>query len=309
MKNYSRPLHNNHLVLDFLTRALGEKNSIQLGDDIQRIVTAEKLLQSTTAEPTLKDRSNRHTFYATDERRRLLREQIFEELAFKERLDDDDRISLGHGGSLPKTGLKYEGKAYIIIGLPASGKSTIASAIADHFNAAIIDSDYAKRKFPEYCLPQGASIVHDESTLVTFGDESGMSDEPSLYEFFTKDTSNIVIPKIGHDEESVIGLRDKLLSNDVANYSEVHLVLVSVDRSISTKRALKRFLKTDRYVPLSLVFDVYANDPTLTYYRVRECVKWTSTGKVKTDQASPVYIGGTGNSNPAEVLFGGKNVQ
>ncbi|MGR5061989.1 hypothetical protein [Photobacterium sp. DNB22_13_2] len=307
MKNYSRPLYNNQLAFDFLTRVLGQKNSLQVGDNVQRIVTAEKLLQSTTAEPTMTVRNNRHPFFATDESRKKLREDIFKELAFLERLDDDDDIKLGKGGALPKTEIKKEGKAFIIIGLPASGKSTIASQIADYYSAAIIDSDYAKRKFPEYSLPQGASIVHDESTLITFGAESGDSDEPSLYEFFTKDKCNIVIPKIGHDEKSVLGLRNALLSNEAGSYSEVHLVLVSVDRTISTERALSRFLKTDRYVPLSLVFDVYANDPTLTYYRVRECTNWTTTGKVKTEASSPVYVGGSGQENPAQIIFGGTN--
>lgn len=306
MKNYSRPLYNNQLAFDFLTRVLGQKNSLEVGDNVQRIVTAEKLLQSTTAEPTMTVQNNRHPYYATDESRKSLRERIFKELAFSIRLDNDDNIKLGEGGALPKTEIKKEGKAFIIIGLPASGKSTIASEIADHYNAAIIDSDYAKRKFPEYSLPQGASVVHDESTLITFGAESGDSDEPSLYEYFTKDRCNIVIPKIGHDEQSVLGLRDALLSSEAGSYSEVHLVLVSVDRTISTNRALNRFISTNRYVPLSLVFDVYANDPTLTYYRIRDCENWASTGKMKTEQSSPVYVSGSDN-NPVKIIFGGQD--
>ncbi|MEC6900690.1 zeta toxin family protein [Photobacterium piscicola] len=306
MKNYSRPLYNNQLAFDFLTRVLGQKNSLEVGDNVQRIVTAEKLLQSTTAEPTMTVQNNRHPYYATDESRKLLREKIFTELAFGIRLDNDDNIKLGEGGALPKNEIKKEGKAFIIIGLPASGKSTIASKIADYYNAAIIDSDYAKRKFPEYSLPQGASVVHDESTLITFGAESGDSDEPSLYEYFTKDRCNIVIPKIGHDEQSVLGLRDALLSSEAGSYSEVHLVLVSVDRTISTNRALNRFISTNRYVPLSLVFDVYANDPTLTYYRIRDCENWASTGKMKTEQSSPVYVSGSDN-NPVKIIFGGQD--
>ncbi|MCD9554673.1 hypothetical protein GLP31_19595 [Photobacterium carnosum] len=309
MKNYSRPLHNNQLAFDFLSRSLGFRNTIELGDNIQKVVTAEKLLQSTTSEPTLIDKSNRHTYYATDESRRNLRTSIFEELAFNERLESDDDIKLGYGGVLPKAGIKKEGKAFIIIGLPASGKSGVANKIADYYHAAIIDSDYAKRKFPEYCLPQGATIVHDESTLVTFGSENDDDDEYSLYELFTKERANIVIPKIGHDESSVIGLRDKLLNNTSGKYDEVHLILVSVDRVISTKRALNRFLETNRYVPLGLVFDVYANDPTLTYYRVRECTKWTSTGKVKTDNPTPCCQNYSGVNSPVNVLFGDIHVK
>ncbi|MGR5231707.1 zeta toxin family protein [Vibrio harveyi] len=304
MKNYSRPLHDNQLAFDFATRVLDLENSIQLGDQIQRVVTAEKLLQSTTAESTLNNKKNRHPYYYTDEARRSLREQVFSELAFSNRLDNDDEIKLGKGGATCED-LKLEGKAFIVIGLPASGKSSVASKIADFYNAAIIDSDFAKRKFPEYTLPQGATVVHEESIAVTFGSDS--DNEPSVYEFFTNKKANIVIPKIGHDIDSVLGLRDALLKEGDSQYDEVHLILVSVDRKISTQRALNRFLKTDRYVPLGLVFDVYANDPTLTYYRVRDCKKWTTTGKVKTDGSEPTFAFGT-SGGPAEILYGGQIV-
>ncbi|RXJ70649.1 hypothetical protein CS022_22545 [Veronia nyctiphanis] len=308
-KNYNRPLHNNQLAFDFISRVLNKPDTVELGNNIQKIVTAEKLLQSTTTEPTLTSMVNRHTSYATDNKRVELREQIFSELAFKERLDNDDEIELGKGGCLPKSGVKNEGKAFIVTGLPASGKSNVASKVADHFNAAIIDSDYAKRKFPEYPLPQGASVVHDESNLVAFGgdpEDGNFDDEPSLYEYLIKDRTNIVIPKIGHDQDSVLGLRDKLLNNSAANYDEVHLILVSVDRVISTDRALNRFINTERYVPLSLVFDVYSNEPTLTYYRVKDCEKWTSTCKLKTNGEEPVCVASNGDNCPS-VIFKGEN--
>ncbi|WP_318451733.1 zeta toxin family protein [Photobacterium leiognathi] len=306
MNTYSRPLHDNQLAYDFLTRALGYTNTLEVGDHVQRIVTAEKLLQSTTAEPTLSDKKNRHTFYYTDEKRRQLREKIFLELVFEKRLPSDDDICLGRGGALPEN-VKNEGKAYIIIGLPASGKSTIAEKVADKYHAALVDSDLAKRKLPEFSLPQGASIVHAESSQITFGSDDEGNDEPSVYEYFTKNRTNIVIPKIGQDVDSVLALRDSLLEESEYKYDEVHLILVSVDRKESTKRALARFLKTNRYVPLSLVFDVYANDPTLTYYRVRDCDKWTSTGKVTTDGPTPKYVAGSTEDNPVNILFGGVN--
>ena len=46
--------------------------------------------------------------------------------------------------------------------------------------------------------------------------------------------------------------------------------MVSLEREKSVRRAFQRFLKTDRYIPLSLIFDGYANDPILCYYRLRK---------------------------------------
>ncbi|EMV7294663.1 zeta toxin family protein, partial [Vibrio alginolyticus] len=249
-------------------------------------------------------KKNRHPFYNTNEKREALREQIFQELIKNNRLSDDDQISIGRGGAMPSS-LAKEGKAFIVIGLPASGKSTIASKIAKEYNAAIVDSDYAKRKFPEYSLLQGSSIVHDEATLVTFGSEEANVNEPNVYEYLTGQKANIVIPKIGHDIRSVLGLRDDLLKEGPLQYNEVHLVLVSVDRETSTSRALDRFIRTQRYVPLGLVFDAFANDPTLTYYRVKDCDKWASTGKVTTKGSNPKLVCCSSDQNPVFVLFGG----
>ena len=73
MKDYSRPLNNNLKVHDFLTRSLGMPNTRKLGDSVQQIVTAEKLIESTTAESTLDHKVNRHPFYSTTEERKKLR--------------------------------------------------------------------------------------------------------------------------------------------------------------------------------------------------------------------------------------------
>ncbi len=292
-------MNTNQLALDFLTRALQMKKTVELGDHIQKIVAAEKLLESTVKEPTLTSLSNRHISYSSDEQRLHLRERIFEELITLERLDNDDDIKLGSGGILPKGGLSCSSQAYIIIGLPASGKSTIANKIADHYGACIIDSDYAKRKFPEFEIAQGASIVHDESSLVTNGGDRNFAEEPSVYEFMMTSMANMVIPKIGYDCKSICGIRDGLIAK---GYS-VSLVLVHVDRQKSTARALDRFIKTGRYVPLGLVFDVYSNDPTLTYYRVKDQDAWTTVGKVSTEGDKPFYISGSEN-NPLKMLYG-----
>ena len=70
---------------------------------------------------------------------------------------------------LPNTALKKDKQAFYVIGLPASGKSEVAGLLSDNYGAIILDSDYAKRKFPEYQAECGATIVHEESSMVVFG--------------------------------------------------------------------------------------------------------------------------------------------
>jgi hypothetical protein len=79
------------------------------------------------------------------------------------------------------------------------------------------------------------------------------------------------------------------------------LVLVSLDWQKSTIRAVKRFKKTGRYVPLGLIFDGYSNEPILSYYRIKNNYShlFESIGKISTDVEEgkpPVYIESTYNS-------------
>lgn len=276
--NYARPMNNNELAFDFLTKALlmDEKEADEVS---QFVMKAERLLESMSLKSTLESNENRRPLYKDDEKRKNLRRKIFDELKDIERLDDDESITLEKGGARPKTNLKEDREAILIIGLPASGKSSVANKIADKYGAFIIDSDYAKRKIPEFGHEFGASIVHEESALITFGsNESKYRDEFNLYEYCIAKGYNMVIPKIGSDCDSIRKLRTTLIEKE---YS-VHLVLVSLDREEACRRALQRYLKTTRYVPLGLVFDTYSNEPILTYYRLREDSCWASVGKLST---------------------------
>ena len=276
--NFARPLHTNALVFDFLTKALG-LNEAEADCAAQHVMKAERLLDSMELKSTLDSRENRRPLFAHDEKRINLRREIFDELINFERLDDDEDISLGKGGAKPKGEIRSKKQAIIITGLPASGKSTIANMIADLYGAYIVDSDYAKRKIPEFGHEFGAKIVHEESSLVTFGStDATYVKEFSLYEFCIAKDLNMIIPKIGSNSKSLEKMRDTLIDKGYM----VHLVLVSLDRQESCKRALNRYLSTQRYVPLGLIFDNYGNEPILTYYRVKDSSKWASTGKVST---------------------------
>ncbi len=225
--------------------------------------------------------------YYSDDDRWGLRAQIIKELLSQERLPNDDKICLGvdGGGACPASGVKNDKKAYLIIGLPASGKSKIANTISDNIGGIIVDSDYAKRKLPEFSdYEYGATLVHKESSKIV----SGFDDKPhrfdniiSLNEAAILQGANIVLPKIGHSLNDLLILSDKYKK---LSY-EIHLILVNLNRRKATIRAINRYLETERYIPLDLIYDEYANDPILNYYQLKNHMpdKFNSYGMISTN--------------------------
>lgn len=273
-KDLARPLLKNEQIADFLL-ALGFKdyfsninnlNRVFPGHTINnldwleaqtitRIMEANSNLATVLEKDTYGHKDYRAAPYSSDEQREKLRQDIFKELTTLPRLDDDEQITLGHGGMLPQCGkANIQRKAFIITGLPASGKSGIAARVSDYYKAVLIDSDFAKRKLPEFCRRNGASLVHNESKIIS----------NLILEEMLKYGVNIVLPIIGSDYDDVLTTIKNLQYH---NYT-TNLILVELDRVKSTMRALCRFLQTDRYIPLSKILDDYSNNPSLVFYRL-----------------------------------------
>ena len=261
-----RPLHNFELVEQFLENALlldlEQSENYAL---VPKIVTTELNIENFDESLiSINSKSYRIAQYRKDSDRKQLVEQIILELLCDKRLAEDEDIKLGVGGAFPLTEIQLSNNAYIIIGLPASGKSGIASNLADEFGAYILDSDYAKRKLPEFdALPFGATLVHEESNNIIFG-VANPKIINSLFDNCVELGANIVIPKIGSTYEGILDLINLLKDNKY----QVHLTLVELDRVKATQRALERYKKTDRYIPLGLIFDTYGNSPTITFYKI-----------------------------------------
>ena len=134
------------------------------------------------------------------------------------------------------------------------------------FGAYLLDSDLVKRKLPEYYGRSGASLVHEESSIITMGGSFNGKSFDSLIEYCYLNGLNICLPKIGNNQKDI---EDRCSALREFGYS-IYIVLVSLDRTIATKRAFNRYLRTNRYVSLGLIFDGYANDPILCYYRLRK---------------------------------------
>lgn len=304
--NFARLLKNQEQIEEFLTLSLG----IRLKDyrNIEyKIITSEKGVVDGLQNPTSTVSKFRDRLYATDQKRLELQKRIVNELFALPLLRNDDLIKLGKGGALPRKPRKGS-QAFILIGLPASGKSGIATRIAQTHGAIILDSDFAKRKLPEYSkYPWGASIVHAESSMIVFGDEK-KSGFASLYAKAITEKYNLVIPKIGAEPDDILPYCEALKN---AGY-KVHLTLIYLPKEKSTIRALMRFYKTKRYVPLSLIFDVYGDNPALTYFLLKNRNPgWIdSFGIINTDVPTNKPAFGTDimGNNPAKLFKPKKNV-
>ena len=146
-------------------------------------------------------------------------------------------------------------RAAIVLGPPAAGKSTIANPIARKMNAAVIDSDEAKKLLPEYEGGIGANAVHEESSdlaervlnlALEFGD-------------------NVVIPKVGGSPGSIEELIKKLKEK---GYS-VDLVDMSVTYNNARNRMYMRFVKEGRLINPDYVRQV-GDTPGRTYDTLKQ---------------------------------------
>jgi len=232
-----------------------------------KIRDTEQLLSIYFASNTIKTADFRHPRFYYEEDRKKLKERIITELIQYERLEDDDKIGLGKGGMRPRGGDILADKTFFLVtGLPASGKSSIANKISDGSKSIIIDSDFAKRKFPEFGTDYGAALVHEEASLITEGPLASKNYEGlNVLEIAITQNFNIVMPKICSSEA-----KTKVILEYFHNLGyRCYFVHVELDRGKATRRAFERFKKTNRYVPLALIYDDYSNNPTLTYLKIK----------------------------------------
>ena len=146
-------------------------------------------------------------------------------------------------------------QAVIVLGPPASGKSSISNPIARKLDATIIDSDEAKKLLPEYEGGIGANAVHQESKRIT----------EMVQEIAVAKQDNLVIPTVGDD---IAKIRKKIDELKDAGY-EVDLVDVKVPKDVANARMLARFANTGRIIPSSYIAEV-GDNPTKTFDILRQ---------------------------------------
>lgn len=220
----------------------------------RRVAKAESQRSMKASSGTLIDRRKRVAGSSSARARRELRNRIVEELIGQRRPHRDDDITLGTGGALPIGGTRHTRFACIVLGSPASGKSSISAQIADENGAVIIDADFAKRKLPEYDNGRGADLVHMESAQLVEG-------QGGVFEWVAEQEANLVYVLVGRDAGKV---RQLIVDLGELSY-DVHLVCTSVTPKVAVARALDRFARTDRYVPLNYIYHDVGAKPQASY--------------------------------------------
>lgn len=293
MYRYVRDLKSKEQVADFLKNIVEIDCSEQeFQKYVQLIYTYETAFRAAYGKQTLYDKTFRYPQYSDDQQREHLANVILQDLLTLPIADNEIDILRGTGGSLPHN-LKPSEKrqAYYIIGLPASGKSFIANVLSAMYSACVIDIDIAERKLPEYPQIYGPCVTHSEANRIVFGTGRKGFSNP-LFSICINRGWDIIIPKIGNKVETINSLVTELLKN---NYS-IHLLLTKIDRKTSVKRSFERFLSTQRYVSLPMIFDWYANDPSLVYYELRTHSKLFSSYEAISFEENPKILDKTNNA-------------
>ena len=166
---------------------------------------------------------------------------------------------------------KQERQAYIIVGLPASGKSSMANPLEVETGSLIIDSDMAKERLPEFIESNGqrADQVHLESQIIS----------EEVLKIAMQNGDNMILPIVGKSEKSIMSKYDRLKA---AGY-DVHLRLVDLPIEKTIERAVNRFRETGRLVPIDYITNEVGYRPVQNYVIMEKKGIFASYEAISTD--------------------------
>lgn len=150
----------------------------------------------------------------------------------------DNIINAEFNDQMSKGPKKQEKKATLILGLPGSGKSTIANALSNQNGAFIVDADNFKNRIPEFQKDKRmVSAVHHESVNMADKFRNNLADQGY----------NMIIGKVGGDFRSVSGILDELQEKGY----QLDVVLNDLPFDQAIDRTIGRFDRgeTDRLIP------------------------------------------------------------
>ena len=184
--------------------------------------------------------------------RKQLREDILERYLEKGSARKNSNQKYVYDGELKK-----EYQCVLVLGLPASGKSTKkADPLSEELGAFILDSDEIKEMIPEFQESHGAAAdaVHQESKYIL---------QRVIDAFTTGDMQgyNVVIPTVGGSLDTL--RRRFIFPFEEAGYS-VKVTFMDAELNESLARAVRRGLKTGRIIS-SYVIVEYGNKPEEVY--------------------------------------------
>ena len=137
--------------------------------------------------------------------------------------------------------VKQEQKAFVVIGRPAGGKSSVfANSLSNKHGARIIDSDTVKEWFDEFDNGYGAGYVQLMSSEVA---------ERAL-DIAAQNGDNIILPRIGGNSVLVMSAALRMSGYDVQLYYN------DVVPDTSYMRSQSRFAMTGRYLSLDYLTSI-----------------------------------------------------
>jgi len=156
--------------------------------------------------------------------------------------DENGKVIVdSEGNTLYNGRVERNSRLDIVIGLPASGKSSaIANSISNEFHSKVIDNDEAKKKIPQYNDGWGSGVVHEESQYIS----------DAAFRMAVQNHENIVLPKVGSKAEK---LCDSYIIYAKENGYEVNLHYVELDRNIALGRMINRFIEDGRFLEPNLI--------------------------------------------------------
>lgn len=239
----------------------------------EKIYYCESQSQLLSEYSTLRSIKYRDKAYKNFYKRCALREQILNELITCRVLLNESDICLGRGGCRPTT-FSASQKFFLIIGLPGSGKSYVANALSSKVGAYVIDSDFAKRKFPEFLSNKFASsLLHEESNKIIYSKH-----ENSVFAHCIKCRYSMVMPRIGHSLE---GLNSYIMLGKKLGY-DIYLIFMDISLNESIICSYKRFVSIGRYVPLAKIKCEYGTLPEMNYHLIKQNNYITGYARIRT---------------------------
>lgn len=176
--------------------------------------------------------------------------------------------------------IKRDGRLDIVIGLPASGKSSaLVDLISEQYKSRIIDNDEAKKCLPEYNNGYGAGLVHEESSQIA----------DIQFQRAAKNRENLVIPKVGGRQKSILNI---IMTAKANGYSHIGIHYVDVPKNKAMGRLLGRLVSDYRFLKPELINDncndIDGNQIAQVYellknggevYGINEYSKWSNDVK------------------------------
>lgn len=239
------------------------KSNVQLKEHLRDvIVPAEKYKHKTPFddENIIRERykasQSEQTIKINTPEREQLRTNVLQELKNSGSFNGVDES----GKSIYNGDIERNRQAFIVIGNPAAGKSTVfVNPLSKQYKARIIDSDMAKELLPEFNGGSGAGTVHEESARIV---------EKGLLKSSISNGENMVVAKVGKSVDSLKALIEELKTQGY----DVHLKLNTLPAEKAAERAVKRYYTDDRFVDPDYVLNVVGNKPDEVYEQLKRSV-------------------------------------